>query len=256
MTSTAVAIMTFNIWCDGVDEKQPLSQTARVIRESGADIVGLQEAPKNAQAIADMLGWRHVHIHKPSSRRVLSRYEIVDQSPTGMGVLLRISASQSLWLFNVHLPHAPYQPYQLLHIPYADAPFLRTEAELIAAARAARSEAVAELLAEIESVRSSRWPIFVTGDFNEPSHLDWTPAAAKVGRHPIAVAYPTSTAFADAGLRDAYRAAHPDEVAAPGFTWTPLTAADDPKDHHDRIDFVMYSLEGVNVREVKIVGES
>ena len=47
----------------------------------------------------------------------------------------------------------------------------------------------------------------------------------------------------------------PDEVARPAYTWTPTTAADDPKDHHDRIDFVMVNDDGGTVEQAEVVGE-
>ena len=96
----------------------------------------------------------------------------------------------------------------------------------------------------------------MVGDFNEPSHLDWTDAAAKVGRHPIKVAYPTSTELAKAGFSDSYRKIYPDEMKNPGLTWSPKYKADDPRTHLDRIDFVYFRGQGVKVTDVKIVGEN
>jgi exodeoxyribonuclease-3 len=49
---------------------------------------------------------------------------------------------------------------------------------------------------------------------------------------------------------------HPDPVADPAFTWTPTTAADDPSDHHDRIDFVFARGETLTVADARIVGEA
>jgi exodeoxyribonuclease-3 len=42
-------------------------------------------------------------------------------------------------------------------------------------------------------------------------------------------------------------------VAHPGLTWTPTTRRDDPKDHHDRIDFLL--VRGLRPVAVQIVGE-
>jgi hypothetical protein len=42
----------------------------------------------------------------------------------------------------------------------------------------------------------------------------------------------------------------------PGYTWTPIMKADDPKTHHDRIDFVYFKGKGVKVTEAKIIGEN
>ncbi len=64
-------------------------------------------------------------------------------------------------------------------------------------------------------------PLFLTGDFNAPSHLDWTEAS--VGSLPhmkYAVDWPVSQAVGDFGFVDTFRAANPDPVADPGRTWT------------------------------------
>jgi endonuclease/exonuclease/phosphatase (EEP) superfamily protein YafD len=54
---------------------------------------------------------------------------------------------------------------------------------------------------------------------------------------------------------DAYRAAHPDEVASPGYTWEAVARPADYAVHHDRIDFVLARGESLVVEEVRIVGE-
>ena len=96
----------------------------------------------------------------------------------------------------------------------------------------------------------------MVGDFNEPSHLDWTEAAARAGRHPIKVEYPTSTEMAKAGFSDSYRTIFPDEMKNPGITWSPAYKVDDPRTHHDRIDFVYFKGKGLEVKDVKILGEN
>ena len=79
----------------------------------------------------------------------------------------------------MHLPSNPYQPYQLLNIrpkwqKHWDTPFIKTEAEAIAAAKEARGRDLSKLLQQIRSLSDKDAPVFVVGDFNEPSHLDWT----------------------------------------------------------------------------------
>ena len=86
--------------------------------------------------------------------------------------------------------------------------------------------------------------------------LDWTEAAAKAGRHPIKVAYPTSTEMAKAGFSDSYRKIYPDEMKNPGITWSPAYKVGDPRTHHDRIDFVYFKGKGFEVKDVKILGEN
>ena len=244
-------IMTFNTLHGGTRRGQPLSQTAQVIRKAQADVVGLQEVGDNAEKLAEMLGWRFAR-HGWSA--ILTHYEIVERLADG--VRLRLDSGHEIYVFNAHLKAYPYQPYQLLGIAHVDDPFIETESEAIASAEEARGHQIADLLAQTADLPDPRAPVFVSGDFNEPSHLDWTEAAARSGRHPIKVAYPGSRAMAGAGFTDAWRAAFPDELTKPGFTWTPVTGPDDPEDHHDRIDFIYFRGTDVTLREVGIVGES
>ena len=103
-------------------------------------------------------------------------------------------------------------------------------------------------------------PVFLTGDFNEPSHLDWTEEAAQSGLHSLKVAYPTSRQVAKAGLKDAFRERYPDPVAVPGATWptggyleTPASSIPDPE---DRIDFVYFTGTEIRVKSVQRLGEA
>lgn len=256
-------VMTFNIWVGGEAGKQPLSQTVAVIRAAEADIVGLQETrgpevdgrrPDNSVKIAEFLGWHH--FDQGGGRAVISRYPITGSTPRKWGVRIELPDGQAAWIFNAHLSAAPYQPYQLLKIPYAGAPFVSTADEAIAAARAARGDQVARLLGDLRPVLATGSPVFLTGDFNEPSCRDWTAAAVAAGRCPIEVRWPTTAAIEEAGLIDAFRTIHPDEVAHPGWTWTPTTAADDPKDKHDRIDLVFAHGERLRILDAQVVGEA
>jgi len=260
--ANTLRVMTLNIWVGGESSGQPLSQIVKIIEQSHADIVGLQEthgADKNgvkndaAQAIAAQLGWSYFN-QDDEDRGVISRYKIVGHTPKKWGVLFELPSDRCVWLFNAHFIYTPYQPYQLLKIPYNDAPFIATAAQAIDAARSARGKQVGEMLAEVTAVRSANCAIFVTGDFNEPSVLDWTDAVAAAGRCPIAVRWPTTAAILDAGFEDSYRAAHPDALTAPGYTWTPTTTVTDPNDHHDRIDFVLFRGRP-KVESVEVVGE-
>jgi endonuclease/exonuclease/phosphatase family metal-dependent hydrolase len=266
-----VRVMSFNIAVGGETFGQPLEQTAAVIRASGADVVGLQEtvAPAkkrggrevdNGRRLARLLGWNFVK--QPNGRGILTPLKVVDTIPTGSGARLRTNDGTDILVFNVHLAPAPYQPYQLCGVPANGVAAMRTEAEAIAGARASRGTQVDALLADVRRYRRGDEPIFITGDFNEPSHEDWTSLAAEAGHCPLAVSFPSTRALSDAGFVDAYRAAHPDPVRAPGRTWTTTTRLDDPHDRHDRIDFVFVDLGATAaptsrmVRSAQVIGES
>ena len=264
VTGAELRVMSFNLWHGGDAGKQPLSQTSEVIRAAKADIIGLQETggyekekgsgrPDNGRKLAEILGWHY--FDQGERTGILSRFPIVTNTARKWGVTIRVAPGREVMMFNVHLAHAPYQPYQLAGIPYANGRFIKTAAEAVDEARKARGEQVGRLLAELKPALAGAQPVFVTGDFNEPSPLDWTARAAAAGHHPVAVDYPSALAVLQAGMRDAYRTAHPDELTHPGHTWTPTTRPDDPKDRHDRIDFVFFAGSNVTVKRCDVVGE-
>ena len=187
-----VSIMSFNAWGAGANENRPIDDTVNVIRHINPDIVGLQEArgeslacteavcppdgPARAADIARALGY-YAYSQNPVNEAlwanaIITRYPIVSTTPNELGVLLQIG-ERRVAVFNIHASDFPYQPYQASNIAYGDAPFLKTEAELIAAAEQARGSAIALLLEEIAALDNVD-AVLVTGDFNEPSHRDWT----------------------------------------------------------------------------------
>lgn len=84
----------------------------------------------------------------------------------------------------------------------------------------------------------------LVGDFNVPSHLDWTAEAAPLRGGYGPVPWPVTLAAEAAGLRDSYREAHPDPVRDPGTTWSPVNPEPEPQ---DRIDYVLYAGSGLRV---------
>ena len=258
---STLRVMSYNIHRGGVVMlKQPLSQTAKAIQEAKADIVGIQETKSpwgdKLEELATLLGWNH---DMGNGSKILTRYEIVESLKSGVKV--KLDSGREAYIFNLHLPSHPYQPYQLLGIRPSwhknkwNIEFIKTEAEAIQWAKKARGSQISGLLKQIHSLPDQEAPVFVVGDFNEPSHLDWTEKAAKSGRHPIKVEYPNSRALPKSGFGDAYRTIYPDEMEKPGYTWSSFYKFDDPKTHHDRIDFVYFKGKGLKINEVKIVGE-
>ncbi|HYE32080.1 MAG TPA: endonuclease/exonuclease/phosphatase family protein [Methylomirabilota bacterium] len=262
--ASTLRVMTFKMWHGGDQGGQPLSQSAKVITAANADLIGLQETrghskdggprPDRARELSTMLQFHY--LDQGDNRGILSRFPIITNTPAKYGAKIRLNDGKEVWLFNVHLAHAPYQPYQLLGIPYADGAFLKTADEAIAAARAARGAQIKTVLAEIARVSTNDIPIFLTGDFNEPSHQDWTPRAAGAKLCPLPVDWPATKAVVDAGFTDSYRKMFPNELTHRGLTWTPITAENDPKDRHDRIDMIFYKGGMITVSKTEIVGET
>jgi endonuclease/exonuclease/phosphatase family metal-dependent hydrolase len=270
---TTLTIMSYNIWGGGANEQKPVDETVAVIRAAGADIIGIQETrlegdpctaetcpPRGesvARKIGEVLGF-HVYDQTASNdalwaNAILSRYPIGKATPHDTGVEINVDG-RKVTVFNIHLDDSPYQPYQLLNIEYGPFPHLKTAAEAVQAAADTRGPALKLLFEDMASAGEAD-ASFVFGDFNEPSHRDWTEAAARAGRHPMAVSYPTVKAIEDKGFVDTFRAVFPDEVAKPGFTWTPTSEPTATDDHHDRIDFALAKASNLQVLAAGIAGE-
>jgi exonuclease III len=266
-------VMSFNIWGGSANEAKGIEETLAAIRASGADVVGLQETRLEpdpctatdcratgdsvAPALAAALGW-HVHDQTAENSALwanaaISRYPIGAVSANDLGVALDVDG-RTVWLFNLHLDDEPYQPYPLLGIAYGPAPFIATEAEARRFATETRGPALGLLLADMAAAEGAA-AVLVTGDFNEPSALDWTEEVVATGAKPIAVAWPTTGRLMEEGFVDAYRAVHPDPVAKPAYTWTPRYDEAAADDEPDRIDFVLVRGDGVTVTDAAIVGE-
>jgi len=267
-------VLSFNIYGGGANDGKGIEETVAAIQAVNPDVIGLQETrleldpceadycpatgPSVAKDIAKALGFYYYDQTQENpalwANAILSRYPIGAPSQNDLGVSLDVNG-KTVWVFNIHLDDAPYQPYQLLGIEYGAAPFISTETEAVQFAKDTRGPAM-DLLAADMMAAADATAVFVTGDFNEPSHLDWTAAAVAVGTHPVAVAWPTTLRLTNAGFIDTYRAIFPDPVAKPAFTWTPSYDETATDDHPDRIDFVFAKGAGLVITSAAILGEN
>ena len=231
---TQLKVMSFNIWING---GLSLNHCIEAIRTNNADIVGLQEcSAATAQTIATQLGYFWAQDGTPGASAVVSRYPIVHKiGPTqnaygGLGVVAELSPGQRVHFFSAHLNYTPYGPYWLKDGSNTTA--------IISMENAARMSGLNAVLNLASPYLALAEPVFVVGDFNAPSHLDYAD-----------LPWPTSIACVNAGLGDSYRELHPGNRTypgafaydEPGVTWTPKTSQE-PHGVFDRIDFVHYSL--------------
>jgi endonuclease/exonuclease/phosphatase family metal-dependent hydrolase len=274
LADTELTVMSFNIWGGGANQKKPIDETVAVLRAVNADIVGVQETRAEevpctgdhcgptgesvARQLAAALGY---YYYDQTARNqalwanaIVSRYPMVGKAtPNDTGITLDVNG-RKVQVFNIHLPDSPYQPYQLLSIGYGKIPFLKTARQAIQAARDTRGAGLKLLFDDLASAGRAD-AVFVFGDFNEPSHRDWTVATVKAGLQPLPVAYPSVKALESRGFVDLFRVVYPDPVARPGFTWTPTSDPKSKDDHHDRIDFTLARARALKVVAAGIVGE-
>lgn len=268
-----LTVMSFNIWGGGANAKKPIDETVAAIKAVNPDIIGIQETKPEpdpctaehcvptgksvAAEIAKALGYYYYDQSATNpalwANAILSRYPIGKPTKNDLGVEIMIEGKR-IMAYNIHLTDYPYQPYQLLNIEYGSAPFLKTGEEAVAAAKAARGPAL-DLLEQDMKAADGADAAFVFGDFNEPSHHDWTEAAVKAKLQPMVVAYPSAKRIESWGFVDLFRAAWPDVAAKPAFTWTPTSEPTAKDDHHDRIDYTLGRAKNLKVLKAGIVGE-
>jgi hypothetical protein len=254
--SMTLRVMTFNIFYGG-DElnlqtrqfcrdpagcPETLDQVAAAIRASDADVVGLEEATMNTCPLAQKLGW-----HCNPRNQIISRYPIIDPpGANGHFVFVEPSPGRIVVVADVHLPADPYGPYEIRDGATLDQ-VLQLENDL-------RVPAIRPEIPLYIKLGMTGSPVFLTGDFNTPSHLDWTQAVADVRDDvPFPVRWPVSKLLTNAGFNDSFRVVHPNPVAKPGFTWTPGSPEGEKVEVHDRIDWVL-SI-GATATASSVVGE-
>ena len=243
-------IMSLNVWT--VENTQSGRNTiVNIVNASGADVVGFQEL-SNATQIAASLGW---YLHQNGEKPIMSRYPIMANSPGGLGARIALPSGAYAWVFNVHLPAYPYEPYDL-----RDGKLAKNEAAVIASANNTRGSQVTALLNDIAAVGAltSEDKVFVTGDFNEPSCYDWTHAAvnATSRTYDIKVEWPASKRIIDFGFTDSLRTVRPDEACDHAYTWTPLPGSDEVHDRIDIIYFAGYDVTPISVQNIGPIGNN
>ena len=241
-------VMSFNTW--SVEETASgRAAIVDIVKKSGADIVGFQELGY-AEEIASALGWYH-HAEPQGSTQIMSRYQIIAASKSGYGAKLALPGGINAWIFNAHLPAYPYQPYDL-----RDNKVSKNEAAVISAANSARGSQITQILNDISATVGTDTSdlLFLTGDFNEPSCLDWTQAMtdASSRTYDLKIDWPASRSVLDSGLKDSFRTVRPDEVNDHGYSWTPKPSANEV---FDRIDIIYFSGKKLTVSSVKNIGE-
>jgi endonuclease/exonuclease/phosphatase family metal-dependent hydrolase len=253
-------VMSFNIWYGGMQVSQ--AAVIGIIRAADADIVGLQEPDGQTALIAAAAGYPYVDLR----RHIISRVPLFDpklgeRTDTGQApyplagldadaphVWAMVAPGRVVALGNLHLSSDPYGP-DLLRDGTPVAEVLQGEQDT-------RLAEITPYLAGMAQVVAQGVPVIVTGDFNTPSHQDWT--AEAVGSRPaqtVAVDWPVTRAMQAAGFADAFRTAHPDPVARPGLTYSPgfPWPVQRPGESHDRIDYVFAA--NATVKATAVWGE-
>ena len=251
-TGTRLKVMTFNIEYGGtvID----FDSIVRAVKRSDADVVGLNEAYSHTRRLAHDSGYRYWNTRLD----LISRYPLLDPPQSeGRFLYVQIAPGEVVAVANVHLPSTNYGPRRILD-GWHKKKVLRFE-------RTTRLPAIRPVVHTLMPEVAAGITSFVIGDFNAPSHEDWT--RATVGERPQLkwpVRWPVSEFLDEHDFVDTYRATHPDPVARPGITWPAKRPRspdswnprrDAPKDRIDQVWIAGGAPTALPLLHSEIVGE-
>lgn len=252
-------VMTWNLWHGGTKVNGYHEKQVKFLKEAGVDVVGLQEATgSHAKRLAEAIGWNWHQDGGDNSAGLLSRFPIIKRHAnvgrgSGVQLALKSDTSKPLNFWSAHLAAYPYGPYSACLENKSAAQILADENE------AGRPSQIKAITDGTKSQRESTTPFVLVGDFNAPSHLDWT-SANKDNHCGKTFDWPSSKTPTDAGLIDSFRKVHPDPKAVSGNTWSPIYPKNEDDwqgqpEPQDRIDFI-YGTSKLEVKasEVKVPG--
>ncbi len=219
------------------------------------DVLCAQECSKLSESEVNARGL-YIHTHSNNGQgkcSIISRYPFSGTTPNKYGVYIDLGEGIVALVLNCHGAFYPYGPYQLNGIEYKGYPGTDDVDYVVRVNKEARQDMVDKLLEDLASATTPF--VSLSGDFNEPSWLDWTKDAQAAGIVPYVVQWPTTHSLWEGGLKgDAYRTIHSNPVTHPGYTWTPFPSEKDTK---DRLDLTLYTLSpNTTVKSCQIIGEN
>jgi len=231
-----LSVLTYNIEYSGN------KHTDAVIEDIGADVVGVLESYDRLPEIAEKTGYPYYNL----SLQLLSKYPIHEPSGAdGLYALIEVQPGHVVAMFNTHLDYVRYGPRLLLNG--------KPVAEVLASEDEVRTRSIEVLTPDVATLLGEGYPVFLTGDLNQPSSLDYTEETigTREGVDEV-VPWTVSEVLLDVGMRDSFREIHADPVENPGLTH------DNPDFHSggggDRIDY-LYAGGPTVTRTSELVGE-
>jgi endonuclease/exonuclease/phosphatase family metal-dependent hydrolase len=218
------------------------------------DIVVFIESLRNdwtnaSASVAEEMGWYHETFVNQTT--IMSREPFIPDRTHTFGIAKfnvgagAHSPASPLYILSVHMGDFPYVPNMAAGIEYCAKEDLCTVPEKMSAKDLVNTSYITrgnEAREIVEFGLANPGTIIVTGDFNEPSHLDWTKRATAAKLVPRPLDFSASKIIVDGGFTDMYRLKHPNEVRYPGYTW-PTTDPGYPY-RPDRIDFIYLKSTG------------
>jgi endonuclease/exonuclease/phosphatase family metal-dependent hydrolase len=279
-----LVVLQFNIWHEGTIVKRGFEAVIDEIIRTKADLIALSEVRNyNGKALNERLikaladkGFTYYSEHSEDSG-ILSKYPVISQTalyPVNddrgsiTKAIIDIKGTQVAF-YSAHLDYlncSLYLPraydgstWEKLDAPVTDIAAIKEDNLL-----SKRDEAIDAFIKDAKQEKKRKRLVILGGDFNEPSHLDWTAKTKDMFDHNgVIIKWRNTLALEKAGFIDAYRKLYPNPVTHPGFTfpadnplvdinklaWSPLA------DDRDRIDFIFfYEDKRLKLKDASIVG--
>jgi endonuclease/exonuclease/phosphatase family metal-dependent hydrolase len=276
--------MQLNIWMEGTEVPTGFEAIVDQVIQSNADIVTFNEVQNN----------NHIHFNDrivkalkekgktfysfySDDSGIISKYPIIsyasvypEKADTGSiyKAVIKIGDAK-IAIYSSHLDYLHYacylpRGYDGTTWKKMDKPITDPDSILKTNLESKRVEQIKAVIADAEKEFNKGNSVIIGGDFNEPSHLDWTKATKNRFDHNGAVVqWPVSGLLKKSGYIDTYRQLFPNPLTHPGFTypadnkdaeikkltWAPTA------DERERIDFIYYKpANKLTLKNVMIVG--
>ena len=223
-------VMVWNALHGANDVTNGAEKALKIIRETKPDVVLLQESydinderPKLGEWLASELGWNQYQ-GESTHLCVLTPLELettfFHHAWHGVGAKIRDAQGREFLAWSIWIDYQAYITYALRENPaIADEELL--DLERIGSNRLNQANAIIKHLRDSGQLEADI-PLLVGGDWNCPSHLDWTVDTTRVYKRRRALPLPVSLAMASAGFTDTFRELYPNPVQHPGITWSPM----------------------------------
>lgn len=281
-----VKVLQWNIWQEGTVVKGGFDAVVDEVARLQPDFVTFSEVrnyhnTRFCDRIIKALKEKYNQTYysfKSDDTGLLSRYPISDSTTVfplkdDHGSIYRLVSEIDGQEFAVYTAHLDYLTDAYYNVrgyhgsTWKEIPIPETVAEVLTFNDASlRDDAIRDFIAVAkEDVKMGRI-VFLGGDFNEPSHLDWTRETKDLyDHHGLIIPWTVTLELDNAGFVDAYRERYPDVLKYPGFTFPSdnplietrrLTWA--PKaDERDRIDYIFYyPNQKLKLKDAVIFGPS
>lgn len=282
-SSQTFKVLQFNIWQEGTMVPGGYEGIVSQILQSKADLITLSEVrnyegsrfcDRIVQSLKDS-GQVFYSFYSYDSG-ILSRYPIIDSTTIYPCVDDHGSAyralidmdGQEVALYTTHLDYLSDTYYDVKGYNGSTfkkrSPMLDVDSILEDNISSKRDDGMLAILENAKEDRAANRLVFIGGDFNEPSYLDWTEETKDMFSHNgVVVPWTVSKMLTDGGYIDTYRSFYPDPVTHPGITFpsnndsiapSKLTWAPE-SDERERVDFIYYApFKGLDLKNVEIWG--